>query len=176
MPSDDRPPTGPASVYADDTTLCDLCTAELFVVTVLRLWRSGANDPDRPEYWARAFRAAGIATGGAPAFGSLMRVVAGAARHPLDVRPRACRRLGRDEDLLLRLISMLQGDRRGEASRLLDVWLPPAAAGLATRPAEALAMALAGVGLVVPLRHAEAAALSRLAACAHATPGLALLQ
>jgi hypothetical protein len=162
MPSNNPPVAGLASVYAKDTTLFDLCTAELFVVTVLRLWMSGDDDPVRPEYWPRAFRAAGITPGGAPAFGSLMRVVAGAARQLLDVRPRTCRGLGRDEARLLRLISLLQSDRRGEASRLLAAWLPPAAAKLASRPAECLAAALAGAGLMVPLRHAEAVTIHRL--------------
>jgi len=175
MPSNNPPASGLASVYAEDTTLFDRCTAELFVVTVLRLWVNGGDDPDRPDYWQRAFRAAG-APGGAPAFGSLMRVVAGAARQPLDVRPRTCRGLGRDEGLVLRMISLLQSDRCGEGSRLLAAWLSPAAARLAIRPAVCLATALAGAGLIVPLRHAEAARVHRLAACAHATPGLALVQ
>jgi hypothetical protein len=169
------------SVYAEDTTLFDLCTAELFVVTVLRLWAAGGADSAPPEYcqseyWLGAFRAAGIAHGAVPAFGSLLRVVAGAARLPLDVRPRPCRWLGRDEGRLLRLISLLQRDRRVEASAVLADLLPPAAVRLAARAAGVLAAALAEAGLLVPLRHAEAAALHRLAACAHATPGLALLQ
>jgi hypothetical protein len=176
MPSNNPPAGGLASVYAEDTTLFDLCTAELFVVTVLRLWMSGGDDPDHPAYWRRAFGVAGIAPGGAPAFGSLMRAVAGAALQPLDVRQRTCRGLGRDEGLLLRLISLLQSDCVDEASKLLAAWLPPAAARLVSRPAECLATALAGAGLMVPLRHAEAARVHRSAACAHATPGLALVQ
>jgi hypothetical protein len=164
------------SVYADDTTLFDLCTAELFLVTVLRLWAAGHGGSIPPAEWPSAFRAAGIERGGAPAFGSLMWVVAGAARHPLDVRPRHCRGLGHDEGLLLRLISLMQRDRLVEASTILAEWLPTAAVRLAAREAGALAAALAQAGLIVPLRHAEAAVVSRLAACAHATPGLALLQ
>jgi hypothetical protein len=105
-----------------------------------------------------------------------MRVVAGAARRPLDLRPRLCRGLGRDEGRLLRLISLLQRDRRVEASAVLADLLPPAVVRLAARAAGELAAALAEAGLLVPLRHAEAAALHRLAACAHATPVLALLQ
>jgi hypothetical protein len=170
------PPSDPPTVYADDTTLFELCTAELFVVTVLRLWAAGFGGAARFVDWASAFHAVGIEQGGAPAFGSLMRVVASAARRPLDVRPRQCRGLGRDEGLLLRLVSLVQHDRLVEASALLADWLPRAAVRLAVRDACVLADALAQAGLVVPLRHAEAAALARLAACAHATPGLALLQ
>jgi hypothetical protein len=164
------------SVYAEDTTLFDLCTAELFVVTALRLWAARRGDSTQPADWPSAFRAAGIEQGGAPAFGSLMWVVAGAARYPLDVRARPCRGLGRDEGLLLRLISLMQRDRLVEASAILAEWLPAAAVRLAAREAGALAAALAEAGLIVPLRHAEAAVVSRLAVCAHATPGLALLQ
>ena len=172
MPHHDPISADCPSVYADDTTLFDLCTAELFVVTLLRLWA----DPARPADWWGAFRAAGVPPEGAPAFGSLMWVVAGAARRALDVRERQCRELGRDEGMLLRMISLLQRDRAVEAASVLAEWLPPAGVRLAAREAGALAAALAGAGLIVPLRHVEAAALPRLAACAHATPGLALLQ
>jgi hypothetical protein len=172
MPHRNPPFADSPSVYADDTILFDLGTAELFVVTVLRLWA----DPAPLADWRSAFRAARMAPGAAPAFGSLMWVVAGAARRALDVRERQCRELGRDEGMLLRLISLLQRDRVVEAASVLAEWLPPAGVRLAAREAEILADALAGAGLIVPLRHVEAAALPRLAVCAHATPGLALLQ
>jgi len=51
----------------------------------------------------------------------------------------------------------LQRARRAEAAAILADWLPPAAARMAMMPAFAFAGALAGVGLVVPLRHCEAA-------------------
>ena len=176
MPHSNTSSADSQSVYPADTTLFDLCTAELFIVTVLRLWAPrhgcGVEAPD----WASAFRVAGITREGTAAFGSLMWIIAGAARRALGIRPRHCRGLGHDEGLLLRLISLLQRDRASEAATVLAEWLPPAGARLAAREAGKLANALAGAGLVVPLRHAEAAALHRLAACAHATPGLALLQ
>jgi hypothetical protein len=164
------------SVYGDDTTLFDLNTAELFLVTVVRLWAAGRSDPVQPVDWPSAFRVAATRPEAVPAFDALMGVIADGAREPIDIRPRPCCWLGRDEGRLLRLISLLQRDRVVEASALLPAWLLPAAARLALRHASILAAALAGVGLVVPLRHAQAAALSLLAACAHATPGLALLQ
>jgi hypothetical protein len=171
MPQPNSPP-----VYADDTSLFDLGTPELFIVTVLRLWAAGRGDPIRPTDWPSAFRAAGVERRGTSAFGSLMRVVAGAAGRPLDVRARQCRGLGRDEGMLLRLISLMQRDRMVEASTILADWLPPATVRLVTRDARTLAGTLAEAGLTVPLRHAEAASWSSLAAYAHATPGLALLQ
>jgi hypothetical protein len=170
------PQQSPPPVYADDTSLFDLGTPELFIVTVLRLWAVGCNDPIRPTDWPSAFRAAGVEQRGASAFGSLMRVVAGAARRPLDIRVRQCRGLGRDEGMLLRLISLMQRDRMVEARAILADWLPPAAVRLVVGDARVLAAAFAQAELIVPLRHAEAASRLSLAACAHATPGLALLQ
>ncbi len=180
MPRNDPPPVfGPSvhaqSVYADDTTLFDLCTAELFVVTVLRLWAADYNRSTQFVDWPAAFRAVGIEQGCAPEFGSLMRIVAGTARRPLDVRVRHCRGLGHDEGLLLRLASLMQHDRLVEASEILGDLLPPSAVRLAARAACLFAAGLATAGLVVPLRHREAAGLRRLALCAHATPGLALV-
>jgi len=175
-PSIDAPGTHSPSVYADDTSLFDLGTVELFVVTVLRLWVAGYGDAARPAEWPSAFRAAGVEPGGAPAFGSLMRIIAGAARRGLDMRATSCRGLGRDEGKMLHLVSLLQRDRRVEAAAILGDWLPPAAVRLAARHAGAFAAGLAQAGLVVPLRHAQAAAVSRLTAYGHAAPGLALLQ
>src|ERR1700685_3740899 len=111
MPQRNPSLTDCPSVYADDTTLFDLGTAELFVVTVLRLWA----DPAPPADWRNEFRVAGMVPEGEPAFGSLMWVVACAARRALDVRERHCPGLGRDEGMLLRLISLLQRDRAVEA-------------------------------------------------------------
>jgi hypothetical protein len=170
------PQPNPPLVYADDTSLFDLRTPELFIVTVLRLWAAGRGDLIRSTDWPSAFRAAGVEQRGASAFGSLMRVVAGAARRPLDIRARQCRGLGRDEGMLLRLISLMQRDRMVEASAILANWLPPAAVRLAACDARSLAAAFSRAELIVPLRHAEAASWSSLTAYAHATPGLALLQ
>jgi hypothetical protein len=141
-----------------------------------RLWAADCGDATRPARWEGAFRAARITETGAPAFDLLMRIVAHAARRSLDVRVSRCRRLGHDEGLLLRLVSLLQRDRLVEASAILDLWLPRAAVQVAALAAAGFAAALAEAGLIMPLRHAEAVEWSRLAAYAHATPGLALLQ
>jgi hypothetical protein len=164
------------SAYAEDTTLYDLGPAELFIVTVLRLWAGEHGGAPAAANWMNAFRAAGIEAGSAPAFDSLMWAVAGAAAGPLDLRDRRCRRLGRDEAVLLRLLSLSQHRRPTEAKVLLTGWLPRAATHLTMRAADKVAAGLATAGLIVPLRHSEAAALCTLAPCAHATPGLALVQ
>jgi hypothetical protein len=162
-------------VYADDTDLRALGTAELLVVATLRLWVAEQTDAVGLPDWRAGFTAARIDRSGVRGFIGLLHLAA-RARGVLDVRPPQCRRLGRDEGLLLRLISLAQNRRLAAAGALLAEWLPPAAARLAARRLDAFARALAEVGLGVPLRHAEAASLAGLAACAHAMPGLALLQ
>jgi hypothetical protein len=162
-------------VYAADTDLATLGTAELLIVAALRLWVAIQQDPagDVAD-WRGAFAAAGIAPGGACGFGGLMRILAAPARRPFDVRQLYCRRLGRDEGRLLHRVSLVQRGRSEAATALLALWLPPAAVRHAAVRAGDFAAALADAGLVVPLRRAEAA-LGRLPACAHAMPGLALV-
>jgi hypothetical protein len=102
--------------------------------------------------------------------------VAGAARRSLDVRCARCRKLGEDEAWLLQLISALQQERRLEAAAILADWLPVTAVQLATRLALGVARAMAGVGLVVPRRHCEAASPHRLVETGCVDRGLALVQ
>jgi hypothetical protein len=170
--------TMPASVYAEETTLQQLGTAELLLVTVLRLWvseRNGASAGDPALDWRPAFGVAHVKDG-IPAFACLMDIIASAALRTVHTRPRQCSMLGSDEARLLQLISLLQRDRHGPAADILADFLPPTAVRLALRVSQVLAATLATAGLIVPLRHAEAAAYLSLAPSAHATPGLALMQ
>ena len=170
------PAISPPPVYAEDTKLTELGTAELFIVTVLRLWVFGRLETGNAVVdWQSAFVAAGIEKQGVPAFGCFMDIIASAAVQSVRVRPPRCMMLGRDEGRLLQLISLFQRDRRELAVSLLAAWLPAAAVRLAERVGQALAAALAAGNLIVPLRHAEAAEYRRSALSAHATPGLALL-
>jgi hypothetical protein len=171
------PASCPPPVYAEDQPLIELGAAELFVVAALRLRVVICRDPAgvHPD-WRRAFALAGIAESGAPAFERFFEIVAQTARRSLDVRCPRCRQLGRDEGLLLQLVSLLQRDEIAPAEAVLADWLPAAAARLALPPVRAFAAALATAGLTVPRRHAEAAVVHRSASYAHAAPGLALLQ
>ena len=104
----------PLPVYATDTPLAGLRTAELFVICSLRLWVSGWQDrSETPPDWRKGFKVAGMADGGDAAFDELLRVVATTAVRSLDVRCRQCAHLGQDEGWLLQLLSLLQRDRRG---------------------------------------------------------------
>ena len=168
-------PSGrPRPVYAVDAPLAELATAELFVVSALRLWALPHRDPggSHPD-WRGGFFAAGIDDEGMTAFDVLLRIAATAAKRPLDVRCLRCPRLGEDEAWLLQLVSLLQRRRRGEAAAILGEWLPPAAQRMALMPAEGFADALGAVGLGIVLRHPEAAGGT---AAAGADRGLALLQ
>jgi hypothetical protein len=169
----------PLPVYAEDTMVRDLGTAEMFTVTLLRLWvaqRSGATGNDPSLDWRNAFVAARIAEHGVPAFGCFMDIIASAALRTLHTRPLRCSMLGADEARLLQLISLLQRDRLVPAVEILADFLPPAAVRLARQVGKVLADILLSANLSIPLRHAEAAAYLSFAPNAHATPGLALVQ
>jgi hypothetical protein len=167
----------PAPVYPPNAPIAELRTAEQFLVSSIRLWAAPHLEPtgSHPD-WRGAFVAAGIEEDGGADFDSLFRIVAGSARRPLDVRCARCRQLGEDEAWLLQLISALQQERRLEAAAILGDWLPTAALPLAIRLALGVARAMAGVGLVVPRRHCEAASLHRLVETACMDRGLALVQ
>ncbi len=147
----------PPHVYAPETPLQELGTAELFLVSVARLWLARRRDPDGagPD-WRAGFRAADIGGDGAGAFVGLCRIVGVAARRRLDVRRRADPILGVDEAWFLRIVSLLQHGRAADAAAILTDWLPTAAVRLALPQATRLAAALDAAGLRVPLRHGEA--------------------
>lgn len=155
-------------VYRSEAPIGELRLAEAFTITALRLWAAPYRAPAQCHAdWRDGFVAAGIAEAGAAAFDGLFRLVVTAARRPLDVRCRHCARLGADEAWLLQLVMLLQRGRRIEATMILADWLPPAASQMAMMPACAFASALAGVRLLVPLRHCEAAEIHRCVPAAH---------
>ena len=149
-------------LYRRDMPVAELRAAEAFIVAVLRLWAAPHRAPaERHPDWRAGFRAAGIAQDGAAAFEGLFRIVASAGRRKLDFRCQRCAGLGSDEALLLQLLMLLQRARWEEAAVILADWLPPAASRMAMVPAIGLAGVLAAAGLVVPLRHCEAAEIHR---------------
>jgi hypothetical protein len=155
-------------VYRSDVPIAELRVAEAFVVTALRLWAAPHRAPTRSHAdWRDGFVAAGIEETGAAAFDTLFRIVVASARRPLDVRCQRCAHLGADEAGLLQLVMLLQRARRIEAATILADWLPPAAARMAMTPAFGFATALAEIGLVIPLRHCEAAEIHQQVSAAH---------
>jgi hypothetical protein len=170
-------PACPRPVYAANTPLAELRTAELFVVAALRLWVLPYREPAGPHPdWRQGFVCAGIADEGAAGFDALFRIIAATALRPLDVRCRRCAHLGDDEAWLLQIVSLLQQQRRPDAMAILGEWVPPACVRIALAPAEQFAVGLAARSLTLPHRHAEAASAHLLAPSAHASRGLALVQ
>jgi hypothetical protein len=167
----------PRPVYAPNTPLADLCTAELFVVASSRLWPLPFLDPARvhPD-WRQGFACAGIGKDGVESFDALLHILATAAPQGLDVRCPRCAHLGEDEGRLLQLTSLFQQRRGDDATAILGDWLPPSAARIAVASAQRFATALTSSRLRIPHRHAEAATVHLLAPSAHASRGLALVQ
>lgn len=144
--------------YPAHTVLGELKTAELFVVSSLRLWVMSHSGPvDAYPDWREGLHRARIGTAGAVGFDTLCRILATTALRSLDVRSLTCKRLGEDEAWMLSLLGQLQHDRVGDAERILSSWCPPSAARLAITPARAFATALCARRLRLPaylLEHA----------------------
>lgn len=169
------PPACPIPVYAADTRLAGLTTAELLLVGTLRQFALPSPARCRDDAgWSGGLVAAGIGVRAVHAFHRFFAVVAAAALRPLAVHRPNCAILGEDEARLLQLVSLLQRQRRAGAGAILADWMPATAVRMAMAPACVLAAGLAEAHLVVPLRHAEAAAIAQ--AAPHGDRGLLLVQ
>lgn len=157
-------------MYPNDTTLFDRGTAELLVVTVLRLWAAGCGDAAAPITWS-----APVVRRGWRKCTGVGLAVAAAAHRALDIREHPCRGSGVTRKAAAVAYPAAARSRLGsvgDAGRL----------AVACRDADRSARRRYVGGnpglaaLIVAPRYAETAALPRLAACTHATRGLALLQ
>ena len=140
----------PARAVPPTQSLGDLFTAELFVVSSLRLWMLSHRNA-RVGYpdWHQGFLSAGICSVGAVAFDTVCRIVSTTVLRRLDIRSLCCARLGEDEAAFLRIIGMLQRDRVRDAEWVFSGWCPASAARLAVTPARAFASVLGCRGLWV---------------------------
>ncbi|HUN50227.1 MAG TPA: hypothetical protein VMU42_03895 [Candidatus Sulfotelmatobacter sp.] len=154
-------PASTLPAYTANMPLSELHTAELLVVAGARLWIAPHRQPGsgRPA-WCGGFSLVGMDTADIAAFDRLLRIVATAAGHPLDLRCRHNIRLGADEAGLLRLVGLLQQDQRPAARAMLGHWLPATAARVAFSPALCFATALRDCGLPLPCRHGLPAGLA----------------
>ena len=130
--------------------LCELRTAELFLVATLRFFQEARHGAARHD-WREGFLAADVSDSTVKGFLALFAILA-AEREP-DIAPSGCRMLSADEGRVLQLVAMLQRRHAADALVILQHWLAPAAARLALKPARALAEGLADRGLIVPPRH-----------------------
>jgi hypothetical protein len=140
--------------------LGELGTAELFVLSSLRLWFLSHcdRDHDYPD-WRQAFQAASIGPFGTWGFDRLCRIVGTTTLRSLDVHWLQCARIGEYEACLLRTLGHLQLNQLDAAETALLEWCPPAAARLAVEGAHAFATALQSHCLLIPLRARDTARL-----------------
>ena len=108
--------------YVAEMPLAGFKTAELFLLTTLRLWLATQRRAAVPD-WRRGLAAAGLAEDGAPDFDMTLRILVAGVR-TLDSRETAHPRLSADEARLLRLFGALQHGDTGEAVAILQAWLP----------------------------------------------------
>jgi hypothetical protein len=131
----------------------ELGTAELFVLSSLRLWFLSHCDRDH-EYpdWRQAFQAANISARGTWGFDRLCCIVGTTTLRSLDVHWLQCARVGEYEACLLKTIGLLQHNQLEAAEAALLEWCPAAAVRLALEPAHALATALQSHCLWISIR------------------------
>ncbi|MBK9131495.1 MAG: hypothetical protein IPM20_07680 [Gammaproteobacteria bacterium] len=138
----------------DATPQGTLTTPELVLVTTLRLWVTAACGPAERNmgiHWYEGLATAGVSEKGSMAFHELMEAIVLATYEPLDFRPMHCHLLGRDERRVLRIIGLLQHNRKNAAASALSDWIPPTACRRAGTHALLLAGELLLAGLTLPL-------------------------
>jgi hypothetical protein len=119
----------------------------------------------------QGFVRAGIERSGAAGFDQLLKILMATASNPPDIGILGCARLSAGEGRLLQLFRLIQRDRLAEAAAVLGEWLPPAAVRSALGPAQAFAAAMSEAGLLVPLRHPDAASIAPRPATIHIAAG-----
>ena len=113
------------SPYVAEMPVAGLKTAELFLLTTIRLWLSVQRNPRvAVADWRQGLAAAGLAEDGAPDFDMALRILSASAKPALASRDAGHPRLSADEARLLQLFGALQRGETGEAVGDLQIWLP----------------------------------------------------
>ena len=129
-----------------------LQTAELFLLSAIRLWCGSENTPCRRVLVRGGFHAVNLGCAEYRTFDELMRAVTAAA--PFSAAISCCAPLMHDEAWLLESLALLQHRRISEATELLSALLPAAAVRAAAEALDGIAAALARVGLHLRIRSA----------------------
>jgi hypothetical protein len=138
--------------YVAETPLAGLKTAEVFLLTTLRLWLAAHRRAQAPD-WRRGLAAAGLMEDGAPDFDMTLRILVAGVRQ-LDSRAACHPRLSADEARLLRLFGALQ---RGEIGvDILEAWLPSKPLRWLLQYARSFLSVMAAQKLILPDRMPEA--------------------
>ena len=139
--------------YVAEMPVAGFKTAELLLLTALRLWLAAHRRLQVPD-WRRGLAAAGLLEEGAPDFDMTLRILIAGVRQ-LDSRPAGHPRLSADEARLLRLFGALQHGETGEAVGILQAWLPSKPLRWLMRYARSFVGVMAAEKLILPDRIAE---------------------
>jgi hypothetical protein len=139
--------------YVAEMPLAGFKTAELFLLTTVRLWLAAQRHAAVPD-WRRGLAAAGLAEDGAADLDMTLRILAAGAR-TLDSRETAHPRLSADEARLLHLFGALQHGDTGEAVAILQAWLPSRPLRWLMRYARSFVGVMASQKLILPDRMGE---------------------
>ncbi len=139
--------------YVAEMPLAGLKTAELFLLTTVRVWLAAHRRAPVPD-WRRGLAAAGLMEDGAPDFDMTLRILIAGVR-TLDSRPAGHPRLGADEARPLWLFGALQRGETGEAVGLLQAWLPSKPLRWLLRYARSFVGVMAAQRLILPDRMSE---------------------
>jgi hypothetical protein len=139
--------------YVAEMPLAGFKTAELFLLTTLRLWLAEHRRATVPD-WRRGLAAAGLAEDGAPDLDMALRILIAGVRK-LNSRETAHPRLSADEARLLHLFGALQHGDTGEAVEILQAWLPSKPLRWLLRYARSFVSVMATQKLILPDRMPE---------------------
>ncbi len=113
------------SPYVAEMPVAGLKTAELFLLTTIRLWLSAQRNPRAVVAdWRQGLAAARLAEDGAPDFDMTLRILSAAAKPALASRDAGHPSLSADEARLLQLFGALQRGETGDAVLSLQTWMP----------------------------------------------------
>jgi hypothetical protein len=149
-------------------------TAELFLLTTLRLWAAAHRRATVPEDWRRGLAAGGLLEDGAPDFDMTLRILVAGVR-TLDSRPAGHPRLSADEARLLSLFGALQRGETGAAVVILQAWLPSKPLRWLLRYARSFVGVMAAERLILPDRSGQAGTHFALRASPDAMPDRGLM-
>jgi hypothetical protein len=139
--------------YVAEMPLAGFKTAELFLLTTLRLWLAAQRHTAVPD-WRRGLAAAGLAEDGAPDLDMALRILVAGAR-TLDSRAANHPRLSADEARLLRLFGALQHGDTAATVEILQAWLPAKPLRWLLRYARSFLSVMAAQKLILPDRMPE---------------------
>ena len=152
--------------YVAEMPLAGLKTAELFLLTTLRLWLAVHRRAVVPD-WRQGLAAVGLMEDGAPDFDMTLRILIAGVRR-LDSRAAGHPRLSADEARLLRLFGALQRGETSEAVNILQAWLPSKPLRWLLRYARSFVRVMVAQRLILPVRFKDGGPLFTLRANAGA--------